>query len=50
MHMQLNEAFLCLDCNALNDNSQQCEACASEALVALAKFLNREEEKEEVTA
>jgi hypothetical protein len=39
----LESAYLCLDCNAISDDSRQCPACASGTVASLSGFLNREE-------
>jgi len=40
-HMPLANAYLCQDCSCVGNCAEQCPACASEALMALAKVLNR---------
>jgi hypothetical protein len=43
-HMPLTSAYLCQDCNCVGNCSQQCPACASEALMGLAGVLDRKPE------
>lgn len=45
-HMPLSSAYLCEDCNCIGNCAEQCPACASEALIGLAKVLNRRQTDE----
>ena len=47
LHIPLSSAYLCLDCNAVGNQSRSCPACASEALIGLAAVLEREEGREQ---
>jgi hypothetical protein len=41
--IRLQDAYLCLDCDTINDNSAACTQCGKTlALYSLAKFVNRE--------
>lgn len=41
--IRLQDAYLCLDCDLLNDSSQYCALCGkTSALYPIAKFVNRE--------
>ena len=40
-HMPLAHAYLCQDCNCVGNCAEQCPACASGSLMALAAVLNR---------
>ncbi len=42
MHIPLESAYLCQDCNCVGNSSRQCPACASEVLMSLAGVLDRE--------
>ena len=42
-HIPLSSAYLCQDCDAVGNSSTQCPACASEALMALARIFDRRE-------
>ncbi len=44
-HFPLTFAYLCQDCNSVGNCSNQCPACASSALMALAAVLDREAEE-----
>ena len=44
LHIPLEAAYLCQDCNAIGNSSMHCPACASEVLLSLAVVLNRQEE------
>jgi hypothetical protein len=46
MHIPLEEAYLCQDCNCIVNQSRRCPACASEVLMGLAGVLNREVQEE----
>lgn len=45
LHIPLESAYLCQDCNCVVNQSRQCPACASEALMGLGRVLNRETEE-----
>lgn len=47
IHLPLSEAFLCASCSCIGNDSRQCPACASEALMSLANVLDRTTESEE---
>lgn len=47
LHIPLGSAYLCLDCNAVGNQSRSCPACASEALISIAAVLEREEGREQ---
>lgn len=47
-HMPLSSAYLCEDCHCVGNCAEQCPACASRALMALAGVLNREQPQEMV--
>ena len=42
-HMPLNTAYLCQDCDAVGNCSEQCPACASRVLMGLAGVFDRKE-------
>lgn len=42
LHIPLDSAYLCQDCNCVSNSSRRCPACASEVLMGLAGILNRE--------
>lgn len=42
LHIPLDSAYLCQDCNCVSNCSRRCPACASEVLMGLAGILNRE--------
>ena len=50
LHIQLNEAYLCQDCDAIGNSSMQCPACASEVLLSVARIFNRRENAESMGA
>lgn len=40
--IRLQEAYLCITCDVINDNSQHCALCGeTKALFPVAKFINR---------
>lgn len=41
MRIKLENAFLCLDCETVSDNSRACTFCGSVAVHSLARFINR---------
>jgi hypothetical protein len=41
-HFPLASSYLCPDCNCIGNCSEQCPACASPVLLALANVLDRE--------
>jgi len=41
----LSTAYLCQDCSAVGNCSEQCPACASGVLMGLARVLDRKQEK-----
>jgi hypothetical protein len=43
----LSRAYLCQDCDSVGTNAMQCPSCASEALLGLAKVIDRREEVKE---
>ena len=43
--MPLSNAYLCQDCNCVGNSAEQCPACASAALMGLAKVLDRKTEE-----
>ena len=45
-HIPLSKAHLCEDCHCVGNCSEQCPACASEALLCLAGILNRQQDIE----
>ncbi len=45
VHIPRGQQYFCLDCEAVTNLSHICPSCASLALVALAKWLNREVEE-----
>lgn len=47
-HMPLSDAYLCEDCHSVGNCAEQCPACASAALMCLARVLNRAKPKEKV--
>jgi hypothetical protein len=47
LHLPLESAYLCQDCNSISNCSRRCPACASEVLMGLAAVLNREPVEEE---
>lgn len=50
LHIPLNEAYLCQDCDAVGNSSMQCPACASEVLLSLAGIFDRRENAESMGA
>ncbi len=42
-YIPLNQAYLCQDCNAVGNDSTYCPACASKALLGLARVFDRPE-------
>jgi hypothetical protein len=44
LHIPLTSAYLCQDCNSIGNCPEQCPACASGVLMALAGVLDREQE------
>lgn len=40
-HIPLSKAYLCEDCHCVGNNSTQCPACASGALLGLSGIVNR---------
>lgn len=40
-HIPLASSYLCEDCHCVGNCAEQCPACASEALMGLARILNR---------
>lgn len=40
----LEQAFLCLDCSCISDESRVCPACSSSTLMNLSNVLNRPSE------
>ncbi len=42
VHIPLDAAYVCLDCNSVGNCAMQCPACASTMLMGLAGVLNRE--------
>jgi hypothetical protein len=49
-YIPLSSAYLCQDCSCVGNCAEQCPACASAVLMALAVVLDREEENELQTA
>lgn len=47
-HIPLSSAYLCEDCHCVGNCAEQCPACASNALMGLARILNREQPREKV--
>lgn len=43
-HIPLASAYLCANCDCIGDCAEQCPACASSFLLALANVLDRETE------
>ncbi len=43
-HIPLASSYLCPDCNCIGNCSEQCPACASPVLLALANVLDRKAE------
>jgi len=41
LHMPLDEAYLCLDCNAVGNCGTECAACKSSHVFAIQKWLDR---------
>jgi primosomal protein N' len=44
-YIPLSSAYLCQDCSCVGNCAEQCPACASTVLLALAGVLDREEEE-----
>ena len=42
-HIPLHQAYLCQDCNAVGNDPTDCPACASKALMGLARVMDRPE-------
>jgi hypothetical protein len=49
LHIPLESAYLCQDCNCVSNCSRRCPACASEVLMGLAGVLNRDTEPDAST-
>lgn len=45
-HFPLDQAYLCVDCKQVGNNSRVCPACASESLMGLAAVLDHEERRQ----
>lgn len=45
-HIPLASAYLCQDCSCVGNNANQCPACASAVLMALARVLDRDAAEE----
>lgn len=45
-HFPLASSYLCPDCNCIGNCSEQCPACASPVLLALANVLDREADRD----
>jgi hypothetical protein len=46
LHIPLDSAYLCQDCNCIGNCAEQCPACASGVLMGLAGVLDREQKDE----
>jgi len=47
-HIPLASSYLCPDCNCIGNCAEQCPACASPVLLALANVLDRKSERDSV--
>jgi hypothetical protein len=45
-HIPLASSYLCPDCNCIGNCAEQCPACASPVLLALANVLDREADRD----
>jgi len=45
-HIPLASSYLCPDCNSIGNCAEQCPACASPVLLALANVLDRKAERD----
>ena len=45
-HIPLASSYLCPDCNCIGNCAEQCPACASPVLLALANVLDRKAERD----
>lgn len=41
IHIPLKNGYLCIDCEMIGTNTEQCAACGSNVIVRMDKFLNR---------
>lgn len=49
-HIPLASSYLCPDCNCIGNCAEQCPACASPVLLALANVLDRKAERDSAVA
>jgi hypothetical protein len=50
LSIPLERAYLCIDCNMVQDNAGHCNTCSSVAVHSLAKFINRTEDNSALLA
>lgn len=40
-HFPMSDAFVCMDCAQVGDNSRQCACCGSQGILSLSKVFDR---------